>query len=132
MKFKCICPIPSILIILSFSISVSGQGVLTPAKQENQPPPDTAIVQILPILVSNITAASNESFTLINESGNLRLTEEEINDFSNQIDTLISEIDPFLGDSLLMSFEAFNIRELENTSSIADIYIEELSQLEHS
>ncbi len=130
MKFKCICLIPFILIILSFSISVSGQGVLTSAKQENQPQPDTAIIQILPIPVSSITAASNESFTLINESGNLRLTEEEINDFSNQTDTLISEIDPFLGDSLLMSFEGFNIRELENTSSRANIYFEQLSQLE--
>ena len=124
--------IPFIFGVLSFSISVSGQGVFTPAKQDDQPQPDTATVQILPIPLSKITTAFNESFTLINESGNLRLTEDEVNDFSNQIDTLISVIDPFLGDSLLMSFEGFNIRELENASSRANIYFEQLSQLEQS
>ena len=116
---------------LCFPHSVSGQNILSTGKQETQERPDTVIVQIQPIPVTDITFASTEAFNLVIESGKEHLTEEEIKNFTEQSDTIFSVIDIFLNDSSLQSFEGFSSRELENNLLKARIYGDQLADIQN-
>ncbi|MCK4749265.1 MAG: mechanosensitive ion channel, partial [Bacteroidales bacterium] len=109
--------------------SLSGQGVLSRENQLTQEQTEADTVQILPIPSTRISEAFNESFSLINELNSDRITEDALKEYNIQIDTLVSVVDYFLGDSSLRSLEGTNVRELDNIVHRSDYYTGELSRI---
>jgi len=82
---------------------------------------------IVPIPATRISAEYNESAELVSRSGKIRLTETEIEELEEQIDTVFALVDHFLKDSILQKLDGANIRELDNARNLVNIQIDHIT-----
>ncbi len=122
----------SLLIVGLAACLTEAQSVFIPSQRTEQVAADTAEIQVQPFPVSGLTTAFNNSFNLINEIGQKRLTAEMAAALISQTDTLISVIDQFLADSVLQNSRGISVRELDNAEDRADLYMEQMEQLHGS
>jgi potassium efflux system protein len=118
--------VPVLLFATLFSRVAFSQGIIAPARQ----PADTAAVQILPFPSSAISEAFSETFDAVSKAANERPAEEGIQRFKVEVDTLFVTIDQFLSDTTLRAFTGVGVRELDNISAEAQIYRENINQLQ--
>ena len=128
MKFKNILLSLLVLLTLSFSFPVSAQNILSP-NQATQTVQDTTVVPIQPIPTTDITNASSVALTLVVESGKSLLKEEEIKNYTDKVDTLLSVVNVFYSDILVDSLELSSPRELNNYQMKAQIYVGRIDNL---
>ena len=102
---------------------------MKPAGQDREISRDTAAARIQPFPPSSISAAFSETFQVISEAGKNQLSEAEILAVITGIDTLVSEIDLFLSDTVLNEFAGMGIRELDHIRQKTDLYLERVNGL---
>ncbi len=103
----------------------------TPQEQPEQAA-DTAKVQPQPFPSSRIAAALSETFEALIQVDRDKLSPEELGEITRQVDTLFSVIDTFLSDTVLATLEGVGVRELDNISTQAELYIDRLTDLRES
>ena len=94
------------------------------------PQTSTDSVRIRPFESAAITEAFTASNNLISESGKEYISEEVIDGYTSEIDTLFSTIRQFLADSTVIKLQEVSIRELESISHRATSYMGSLDQLQ--
>jgi len=130
MKFRKLFRYSLLLVLIIIWNPISAQNLLTAAKQENQQKVDTAVRIIKPIPSTEITFASTETFKLLSESAQKKLKESEIEKYKSQIDTLVSQMDVFLYDSTLLSYEDFSARDLDNNMNTVQLFSNDLTDIQ--
>jgi len=118
-------------LFLTACLSASAQGILPQITQAVKPEETRDTVQILPFEPKEISDAFNASSNLIREAGNRHITGETIDRYKKEVDTLLSVIDRFLGDSTITRPEGASIRELDQNSQRAGYYKGELSKFQN-
>lgn len=117
------------ILLLSISIALFGQEFLPQEKQEEMPPELADSVQIQSYDAVAITQAFNKSNKLITESEAKHFSEQVIERYMGEVDTLFSIIDQFLQDSLVVTSAGVSLRKLDNISQLTDHYAGQLEQL---
>jgi potassium efflux system protein len=122
MKYHTIRILPVILFTLLLAPALSGQNPLNPFNNESNATKDTTVAPILPFPVSGILDESSSTEQLVNEAEAKRLTEADKSRMITEVDSLVSQLDPFLNDTLFKTFEGLSTLELDNTGNRAKIY----------
>jgi len=130
MKFSKHLPVFLILIVQLVSSGTAGQGVIpqTTRQETPQAQPDSVAPQPFPAV--GITESFGATSTLIFEALNKHLSKETIDGYKKELDTLISGINGFLGDTTVLSLKSVNRRELDQTTLRAEYYINQLKPLQ--
>lgn len=123
---------PSQIYKITFLLLIffSGLGGLILSAQESQTEAaqqqaDTVVIH--PIPATEISVEYDESSELIEKSGKLHLKESDIAELEEQIDTIYSVVDAFLGDSILNSLQGANVRELDNARAQVGLQMDHIA-----
>lgn len=110
--------------------SLWGQGGIPMATQQEGARTEPDSVVILPFSATGLTEAFSSANTLISESLSRQYSEKDIELHREEVDTLFSVINGFLGDSVIVKMEGVSIREMNQISQRADHYSNELLRLQ--
>jgi small-conductance mechanosensitive channel len=114
-----------------FFILIVGTGALSAQiqKQQEAEVPRDSIV-ITPIPATQISSEYDVTIGLISDIGRLRITEEQITQLQNGIDTIKLSITEFLKDTILQNLGSTNIRELDNADNLVDLQVQQIQDLQ--
>ena len=120
--------------ILCFSMLsptlLQGQGIIPQKSVEEVAEIARDSVVLRPFPAARITEAFSATGNQITQSARLHLTRTDIASFSIELDTLLSEIQVFMGDSVIQNIEELGIRELETIVNQARVLISELDDMQ--
>ena len=105
MKLRRICLLSVLWLAFFIPHFLFAPGLLAQTNQDRVIQSETDSIPVQPFQAIEIPEAFNSSFSLINESAKKRLNEDLIESLKDQIDTLFSVIDLFLGDTIVQTLE---------------------------
>lgn len=113
-----------------FSHHLSAQEVFSQTTQEetSQVKPDSVTLQAFPSI--GITQELGATSRLIIASEKAHLTQDVLDGFTSESDSLVSHIREFLGDSITMTLEKESSRELKQISQRAEFHIHHVEGLQ--
>lgn len=114
-----------LFLVFLLSATVSAQNPLVPGQETAAV--DTTQPPIEPYMVSVISAESNNTIVLVNTTGSLQISEEDIEIYKKEVDSIFVVIDTFLIDTSFQSFTGFTDRDLDNAGSRANLYINQIT-----
>jgi len=110
-------------------VRLSGQASILPTQQEQEEPVKDSL-EVVPFSVTEIPAASNETYAEITRWNNEQLTEEENLELTAEVDSFINSTNEFLADTSIEKMEILTSRELENFKNRVNMFIGDLKSLE--
>ena len=90
-----------------------GQGLIPQSALAESVAPEEDSVILRPFPTARITDAFAESGNLITQSSKMHFTGEDITTYTSVVDTLVNEIDAFVGDPKINSPEGLGVRDLD-------------------
>ncbi|MCK5694128.1 MAG: mechanosensitive ion channel, partial [Bacteroidales bacterium] len=116
--------------ILLLPYKTSGQEFFPQPTQNEISQEGTDSVALLPFPVMGITKEFGITSRLLQEAGEKHLPKEELSEFTSELDTLISQINLFQGDSIIYSLANVSSRELDQISQRAQYFMNEIDGLQ--
>ncbi|TFH24464.1 MAG: hypothetical protein E4H10_10610, partial [Bacteroidia bacterium] len=130
MKIRSLLLFTILFSLIVVPCSLRGQNILPKKTLEAPAPSQADSVALTPFPVTGITEAFSATGNLINESGKHHLTGKAVETFASQVDSLVNEINAFLGDSSTMSLQRTSGRILEQVSTRSRVYMGRLDALQ--
>jgi len=116
--------------ILLLPYLTSGQDIFSQTTENETTQAETDSVALLPFPVMGITKEFGATNRLLNEAGEKHLPREKLLRFTGELDTLLSQINNFQGDSIIYSLENVSSRELDQINQRAQYYMNEIDGLQ--
>lgn len=129
MKHRSLLLSPSLLVISVFFFHVQDQATLAQTPQEQPVQAQTDSLALQPYAAAGITEAFSFTSTLISEGRKQNLSNEVIDNYTIQLDTLFYEINGFLGDSSIITLDGISVRELDQISERSRAYMGRIDAL---
>ena len=123
----------SLLSMLLFSFlhafpHVSGQGILTQEVQEELEITKADSLAKLPFSIVGITRELGATEKLLVGSEALDLSEENLEDYTADVDSLFTQIELFRSDTSLFSLEDLSFRELNQIGQQIQFYMDQINE----
>jgi potassium-dependent mechanosensitive channel len=135
MKIRLLLPTVLLLSSILLSLNLFGQGATqqttrdeTPRDETHEVQPDSLAPQPFPAI--GITEEIGTTGNLLNEALQEHLTEEDITAYTTELDTVISEINRFAYDSVIVSLKGVSSRELDQITQRAQVYLDQVEELQ--
>ncbi len=109
---------------------LSGQEILPFSEAEDTLTSVSDTIQVVSVEPTQITEAFQESNSLILESGKKHISRDELARYGNEVDTLFSAIQRFMGEPTVISISGASLRELDQITQQSDFYLGELNKLQ--
>ena len=123
--------LPQLLIVTFLLLSDAfGQKVIPKSTQEQIPQAEADSVALQPFPASEITEEFDKSRSLLSTALKQQLSLEKRAGYSSELDTLLSTINDFLGDSTITSLVGASNRELNQHTLRAQFYMNQIESLQ--
>ncbi len=118
------------LAAFSLQINLSAQDILSQTTQDEalQATTDSLVLTAFPL--TEITQQFTESSRQISDALSKHLTREAMSGYTDQVSTIFSEVQAFLGDSSTMYLENVSSRELDVIFQRAQVYMDQIKGLQ--
>lgn len=123
----------TIILFASFILphKLSGQGIIPQTAQNETAQVNSDSVVLRPFPVTGITKEFGATNDLIVGSDKNLMTEEQEVKITSDTDSLFSQVNLFLGDSILLTLEGRTNRELDEISQRAQFYLNQIEVLQN-
>jgi potassium efflux system protein len=128
MKHSILRLIPILFLALFVTSQLSAQDGST--AQESETAKDTTIAPIVPYALAGISEGSNNTVILLQEAGSKQISDEKLEEFETEVDSIFVILDPFLADTIFHSLGRLNSRSLENADTRIKLYMDQISALQ--
>jgi len=119
-------PLKVLPLLVCLLFPITGGEQLSAQDQEAKP--DSIVIS--PIPATEISSEYDASISLISDIGKLRITEEQIEQLEERIDTISVSVQEFLEDSIFRTLADANIRELDHASNLLDQQVDQVADLQ--
>ena len=121
-----------VLFLTAFSLHVnlSAQDIFPQTTQDEAPQATTDSLVLTAFPLTEITQQFSESGRLISVALSKHLTAEAMSGYKDQVNTIFTEVNEFLGDSATMNLESVSSRELDVIGQRAEVYMDQIKGLQ--
>jgi len=116
--------------IFSLQVNLFGQDIFPQTTQDGTAQAKTDSVVLTAFPLTEITQEFSTSNSLLSEALSKHLTREEISGYTDQVSTIFSEVNEFLGDSSTISLKGVSSRELDLISERSQVYMDQIKGLQ--
>jgi len=115
--------------VLFFPSNSFGQGIIPPESQNESTQAEADSLSQLPFPVVGITRELGVSERLLSESEDLDLDQETLDGFASDVDSLLAQVEFFMGDTAIYSMEGLSTREMDQVGQRNQFYVDQIDDL---